>query len=79
MTLRMAALPEASRCGNARSTRNTGPRRFVFSDFSHASAVSAPNGSVSAFAALLTTMSSRPNSFTVLETSASMAAMSPKC
>ena len=39
-TLRMAALPEASRCGRARSTRNTGPRRLVPNDLSQASTVS---------------------------------------
>ena len=48
--------------------RNTGPRRFVSRDFSHASTVSSPNGSVSAFAALFTTMSSRPNWATVRST-----------
>ena len=59
--------------------RKTGPRRFVPSDFSHASTVSCPNGSVSALAALFTTMSSRPNSSTVRSTSALTASTSPIC
>ena len=76
MTLRMAALPDASRWGSARSTRNTGPRRLVSSDLAQASSVSWPNGRVSALAALFTTMSRRPNRSTVRSTRLSMAAMS---
>ena len=47
--------------GSARSTRNTGPRRFVPRDLSHACGASWPKASVSALAASFTTMSMRPN------------------
>ncbi|SKW61110.1 Uncharacterised protein [Mycobacteroides abscessus subsp. massiliense] len=56
-TLSTAACELFTKCGSAACTRNTGPRRFTPKDLSHPSTVKAPTGSVSALAALFTTMS----------------------
>ncbi len=78
-TFSTAACALSARYRCAALARNTGPRRLTACDFSHASGVNPVAGWVSAFAALLTTMSIAPNRLTAASTSASTPASSPMC
>ena len=77
MTLMIDACSLARRWGSASCTKNNGPRRFASQDFESASVVIVPMGIASGLAALLTTMSTPPNSATVAATSAASCSGSP--
>ena len=76
-TLSTAAASEASRCGSAAWTKNSGPRSLTSWVFVHAASVICPMGWASALAALLTTRSIPPYVATVPSTTRSRSPRSP--